>query len=183
MTESREASRARVSLIWAMGENGVIGIDNKLPWHLPADLQHFRRLTIGRPILMGRKTYESFSRPLPDRTHIILTSDRNYKAASGCLVIHSVDAGLQAACASGNSGESEKEIFVIGGSSVYAQTLPHAKRLYITLIHANFSGDARVPEFNWKEWQEIERQTHQPDRQNPYPYSFITLQKSEASLK
>jgi dihydrofolate reductase len=177
MTGGSAAAGAGVSLIWAMGENRVIGVNNKLPWYLPADLRHFRGLTSGHPILMGRKTYESFSKPLPGRTHIIITSDRNYKAASGCLVVHSVEAALAAAYSNNTSGRSEEEIFIIGGASLYAQTLPLAQRLYITLIHAHFNGDTRVPEFNWKEWREVERETHQPDKRNPYPYSFITLQK------
>ncbi|HLQ25435.1 MAG TPA: dihydrofolate reductase [Acidiferrobacterales bacterium] len=178
MTSRPADSGARVSLIWAMGENRVIGMNNKLPWHLPADLRHFRLLTSGHPILMGRKTYESFGKPLPDRTHIIITSDRNYKAAPGCLVVHSVEAALQAAYSPNTSKKLKKEIFVIGGASLYAQTFPLARRLYITLIHADFNGDTRFPDFNWKEWREIERKTHQPDNSNPYPYSFITLQKT-----
>jgi len=178
MTNRLEDLRARVSLIWAMGQNRVIGINNKLPWHLPADLRHFRLLTRGHSILMGRKTYESLGKPLPDRAHIIITSDRHYKAASGCTVVHSLDAALQTAYSRGPDEKLKEEIFVIGGASLYAQTLPLAGRLYMTLIHADFNGDIRFPEFNWKEWREIERKTYQSDNNNPYPYSFITLRKT-----
>jgi dihydrofolate reductase len=128
---------------------------------------------------MGRNTYESLGKPLPDRTHIIITADRNYKASPGCIVVHSVDAALQTAYSQDQSEKLKGEIFVIGGASLYAQTLPLAGRLYITLIHADFNGDIRFPEFNCKEWREIERKTYQSDNNNPYPYSFITLQKTQ----
>ncbi len=160
----------RLSLIWAMGRNRVIGVDNRLPWRLPADLKHFRALTTGHTILMGRKTYESFPRPLPDRRHVIITRDRNYQAAMGCLVVHTVEAALAAA---GN----DDEVFVIGGGSLYAQVLPRAERLYVTLIDSDFIGDTRFPDFDWADWREVTREDHGPDEQNPYPYSFVTLER------
>lgn len=160
----------RLSLIWAMGRNRVIGVDNRLPWRLPADLKRFRALTTGHTILMGRKTYESFPRPLPDRRHIIITTDRNYRAASGCIVVHDLEAALAAA-------GSDDEVFVIGGASLYAQTLPNADRLYLTLIDAEFEGDTRFPDFDERDWQEVGREDHAPDEQNPYAYSFVTLEK------
>lgn len=159
-----------VSLIWAMGENRVIGRDNALPWHLPADLKHFRTLTTGHHIIMGRKTYESFPRPLPDRTHVVVTSDPHYRAAPGCIVVHNVDAALDAA-------RNNSEIFVIGGASLYAQMLSRADRLYITLIHAAFAGDARFPEFDWDDWTEVSREQHAPDERNPYAYTFLALKR------
>ncbi len=160
----------RLSLIWAMGRNRVIGVDNRLPWRLPADLKHFRALTTGHTILMGRKTYESFPRPLPDRRHVIITRDRNYQAATGCLVVHTVEAALTAA---GN----DDEVFVIGGGSLYAQVLPRAERLYVTLIDSDFIGDTRFPDFDWADWREVTREDHGLDEQNPYPYSFVTLER------
>ncbi len=163
---------ARLSLIWAMGRNRVIGVDNRLPWRLPADLKHFRALTTGHTILMGRKTYESFPRPLPDRHHVIITADRHYQAPSGCTVVHTLDAALAAA-------HSDKEVFVIGGGSLYAQTLPRADRLYVTLIDADFDGDTRFPDFDWRDWQEVAREDHAPDEQNHYAYSFVTLERRD----
>lgn len=160
----------RLSLVWAMGRNRVIGIDNRLPWRLPADLKHFRALTTGHTILMGRKTYESFPRPLPDRHHVIITTDRHYQAASGCLVVHSLDAALKAA-------DAEDEVFVIGGGSLYEQTLPRADRLYVTLIDADFVGDTRFPDFDEANWREVARDDYVPDEQNPYPYSFVTFER------
>jgi dihydrofolate reductase len=160
----------RLSLIWAMGRNRIIGVDNRLPWHLPADLKHFRALTTGHTILMGRKTYESFPRPLPDRRHVIITTDRGYKASSGCLVVHTLDEALTVA-------SNDDEVFVIGGSSLYAQTLPRADRLYVTLIDAEFAGDTRFPDFDERDWQAVAREDHAPDERNCYAYSFVLLER------
>lgn len=160
-----------ISAILAMDENRVIGKDNKLPWHLPADLKHFKEITTGNPILMGRKTYESIGKPLPERTNIIITRDVNY-AVAGCIVVTSLDHALQTAAAEGN-----KEIFIIGGAEVYKQLLPRINRIYLTLIHHTFQGDTYFPELNPKEWMEIEKVTHQPDEKNPFSYSFIQLDR------
>ena len=158
----------RISLVWCMAENGVIGIENRLPWHLPADLKHFKNLTSGHSIIMGRKTFESFPHPLPNRRHIVVTRDTDYRVPEGCEVVHSIDAAL--ACTAG-----EDEVFVIGGASLYAQTLARADRLYVTLLHARFEGDARFPWFDWQAWRETAREDHAPDEKNPYPYSFLVL--------
>lgn len=161
----------KLSLIWAMAEDRVIGIDNRLPWKLPADMKWFRRHTLGKPIVMGRKTFESFGgRTLPERTNIILTSDTDYRA-DGALVAHSLDEALQAA------GEVE-ELMVIGGMSFYEQTLPRADRLYMTLIHARFEGDAWFPDFDMSQWRELSREDHEADDKNPYPYSFVILERA-----
>lgn len=162
----------RLSLIWAMDRNRTIGIDNRLPWRLPADLQHFRALTTGHTILMGRKTYESFPRPLPDRRHIIITKDRKYQAASGCVVANTLEAALAAAGA-------DDEVFVIGGASLYGQTLPYADRLYVTLIDAEFVGDTRFPEFDWQDWRQVSREDHPPDEKNPHAYSFLVFDRED----
>lgn len=175
MTESMPA----LSLIWAMDENRIIGADNSLPWRLPADLKRFRRLTTGHVLLMGRKTYESLPGPLSNRTHIIITSDPHYRPAPGCLVAASISRALLAAdTASQRLGRNQ--VFVIGGASLYAQTLPLATRLYLTIIHAEFAGDTRFPEFDWAAWHEVERATHPADAENPHSYSFITLEKKSA---
>jgi dihydrofolate reductase len=159
----------KIAIVVAMADNRVIGRDNQLPWHLPADLRHFRQVTIGKPVLMGRKTHESIGRPLPERTNIVVTRDRSYEAP-GCVVAHSIESALKAA------GDRE-EVMVIGGADFYRQLLPKADRLYLTLVHAEFEGDARFPELDDREWREVERTDCAPDANNPWPYSFIRLER------
>lgn len=151
-----------------MGEGRVIGIDNRLPWRLPADLQHFRRITMGKPVLMGRKTFESIGKPLAGRINIVVTQDRSFRP-DGVVVTHSVDEAIAAADA--------PELMVIGGASFYAQLLPRADRLYLTEIHHRFAGDAYFPPFSPDEWREIERRDHAPDEANPYAYSFVMWER------
>ena len=159
-----------VSLIWAMADNRVIGIENRLPWKLQADMQWFRKHTLGKPIVMGRLTFESFgAKPLPGRRNLIVSRDANYRA-EGIEVYTSLEAALQAA----NDAE---EVMIIGGASVYAQALPRADRLYMTLVHAEVEGDAWFPEFPLNEWREVERHDHAADDKNPYPYSFVILER------
>ena len=153
-----------------MAENRVIGINNTLPWRLPADLKHFRNTTTGHAILMGRKTYESFGKPLPNRTHVIITSEKNYPAPPGGIVVNSVQAALKAV-------EDNDEIFIVGGASLYSQTLPYAHRLYLTLIHATVKGDAYFPEFDLGQWRERARENHEADLNNSFAYSFVTLDR------
>jgi dihydrofolate reductase len=159
----------KISIIVAMDANGVIGHDNELPWHLPADLQHFKKTTMGKPILMGRKTYESIGRPLPGRTNIVITRDSRYQAA-GCVVVNSIDAAMEAA------GEQE-EIMVIGGAEFYRQVLPHTNTIYLTRIHATFDGDTAFPELKDADWREVERSDQAADEKNPHDYSFIRLDR------
>jgi dihydrofolate reductase len=159
----------KIAIVVAMADNRVIGRDNRLPWHLPADLRHFRQLTVGKPVLMGRKTHESIGRPLPERTNIVVTRDRSYEAP-GCIVVHSIESALKAV------GDRE-EVMVIGGMDFYRQLLPKADRLYLTLVHAAFEGDARFPELDEREWREVERMDCAPDEKNPWPYSFIRLER------
>ena len=158
-----------ISLISAMGRNRVIGINNTLPWRLPADLKHFKQITMGKPVLMGRKTYESIGKPLPGRTNIIISRDDDYRVP-GCIVARSIDAALASAA-------GHEEIMVIGGAALYEQMLPRADRLYLTLIDEDFKGDAWFPEINPVQWQEQERVDHAPDAANPYHYSFLMLQR------
>jgi len=160
-----------VSIIAAMARNRVIGINNTLPWHLPADFRHFKQVTLGKPVIMGRLTYESIGKPLPGRTNIIITSDPDYRpdnANDSCIVCHSLDEGLAAA-------GQVNEIMIIGGASFYAQTLPHADRLYLTIIDEDFDGDAWFPQFDPDDWQEIERTPGTVDDKNPHPHNFVTL--------
>lgn len=158
-----------LSLVAAMDRNLLIGVHGRLPWHLPADLAHFKRITLGKPVLMGRGTFESIGRPLPGRHNIVITRDPGFQA-EGCTVVHSVDAGVAAAGAA-------PELMVIGGASVYAQCLPRAGRMYLTRIEADLTGDARFPAWNPEEWREVERQQFAPDERNPYPYRFEVLER------
>ncbi len=158
-----------ISIIAAMGNNRVIGINNQLPWKLPADMKFFRATTMGKPVLMGRKTYESIGKPLPGRTNIIITRDLDFHA-EGCVVTHSIEEALQQAGA-------EKEVMIIGGASLYKQVLPLAQRFYLTRVHASFEGDSYFPEFDSKEWSTTERTNHSADERNAYDYSFLVMDK------
>lgn len=158
----------RISLIVAMGENRVIGADNRMPWHLPADLKRFRQITMGKPMLMGRKTYESIGRPLPGRKNIILTSNPDYHAP-GCVVVHSLEQAFQAADA--------EELMVIGGSALYRECLPVAERLYLTQIHREFAGDTFFPEFDRAAWREVAREAIEADPDSGLSYSFLVLER------
>ncbi len=159
-----------VSLIWAMTDNLVIGIENRLPWKLPADMKWFRAQTMGKPIVMGRLTFESFgAKPLPGRRNLIVSRNPDYQA-EGAEVFASLEAALAAA-------SEDEEVMVIGGASLYAQALPHADRLYMTLVHADVEGDAHFPAFDMGEWKEMERTDAVADEKNPYPYSFVVLQR------
>lgn len=165
----------RLAAIVAMSENRVIGKDNKLPWHLPADLKYFKKITLNKTILMGRRTYESIGRPLPQRKNIIVTRDKNF-AAAGCLVFHSIDAALASAAA-------EEEVIVIGGAVLFQQLLPRFDRLYLTLIHAAVEGDAFFPEVDMNEWAETSRAEQRADEQNAFDLSFLVLDKPASKNK
>jgi dihydrofolate reductase len=159
-----------ISLIVAVADDNVIGIENRLPWKLPADMRWFRLHTLGKPIVMGRKTFESFGgKPLPDRTNIVVTSDTDYKA-EGALVAHSIDEALKLA------GDVD-EVMIIGGDSFYRQMLPRADLFYLTQVHGKFEADAWFPEFDLNEWKELERTEYPADEANPYACSFIVLQR------
>lgn len=159
-----------LSLIVAMAENHVIGRDNALPWRLPADLRHFRHITMGHPIIMGRKNFESIGRPLPGRTNIVVTRAKDFNAP-GCLVVHSVDEALAAA-------NTDPEPFIIGGAELYAQTLEQVQKIYLTLVHAAIPGDVRFPALQWDAWREKSRERHTSDAEHPFAYSFVTLERA-----
>ena len=163
----------KISIIVAMAANRVIGQDNGLPWHLPADLKHFKETTMGKPILMGRKTWESIGRPLPGRTNIVITRDSAY-AAEGCVVVSSIAAAMAAA------GEQD-EVMVIGGAELYRQVLPCADTIYLTRIHASIEGDTRFPEIPDSEWHQLERVDYEADEKNGHDYSFIRLERVHAA--
>lgn len=158
-----------ISFIVAMGRNRVIGKDNALPWSLPADMKRFREVTMHKPIIMGRKTFESIGRVLPDRTNIILTRDKNF-SADGCMVVHSLQEALHAA-------EHAEEVFVIGGGLIFKQFLSQVRRMYLTIIDEDFEGDVLFPVFNSQEWKEVEHRAFIPDEKNKYSYTFVTLER------
>jgi len=159
-----------LSLIWAMTDDRVIGIENSLPWKLPADMKWFRQHTLGKPIIMGRKTFESFgAKPLPQRLNIIVSSDSQYQAQDA-VVVSSITQAL-------DKVKNEEEAMVIGGASLYGQTLPMAQRLYMTLVHADIKGDAWFPEFDLDQWREIERQEHAADDKNAYTCTFLIFER------
>lgn len=159
----------RLSMIAAMGKDRVIGKDNKMPWHLPADLQWFKKTTLGSPILMGRKTYDSIGRPLPDRLNIILSRDTSLKI-EGCTVVNSLQDAL-------NAAKGADEVFITGGAHLYDTFLEDADRLYLTLIDGRFEGDTYFPDYTQFQWQEVDRIDNPADDKNPHPYSFLTLER------
>jgi dihydrofolate reductase len=158
-----------LSCVVAAAENGIIGAGNQLPWHLPDDLKRFKALTMGKPILMGRKTYESIGRPLPGRTNIIITRRAGF-AIEGCTVVTSLADAVAAA------GRAE-ELAVIGGAEVYAQTLPFVSRIHLTRVHAQPAGDVRFPALMPHEWRERIVETHPADERHAYAFSFVELER------
>lgn len=159
-----------ISLIVAMDRNRVIGNKNQLPWHLPADLKHFKELTMGKPIIMGRKTFESIGKPLPGRRNLIVSTQQDYQV-NGCEVFSSLVSAIEAA------QKDQHEIMIIGGATIFAQALPLASRLYLTIIDHEFTGDTFFPVWVKTEWQEIKREQHAPDEKNVYRYSFVDLKR------
>ncbi|UCE77971.1 MAG: dihydrofolate reductase [Gammaproteobacteria bacterium] len=152
-----------------MAENRVIGRENRLPWRLSADLRRFKSLTMGKPVIMGRKTYESIGKPLPGRSNIVVTRDRDYRA-QGCRVVHSLEQALEAAA-------GHDEVMVIGGAQLYRQTLDRAERMYLTLVKTELDGDALFPQIEMRHWRELERESHRADEKNEYDYDFVTLER------
>jgi dihydrofolate reductase len=161
--------KPRVSLIVAMAKNRVIGHNNTLPWHLPADLKHFKALTMGHHIVMGRKTYESIGKPLPGRTSVVVTRNADY-SIPGVIVVNSLPAAITAC---GN----DEEIFVIGGAEIYRQAITLADRIYLTEIDADISGDAHFTELDLDRWEETTRVSHAPDEKNRFFYHFVVYDK------
>nr|WP_281241743.1 type 3 dihydrofolate reductase [Thalassotalea agarivorans] len=158
-------------MIVAHADNRIIGKDNDMPWHLPADLAYFKKTTLGKPVVMGRKTYESIGRPLPGRQNIVITRDPNY-AVDGVTVVNSIDQALQQA------GDVE-EIMVIGGGAIYAHCLPSADKLYVTHIEATIEGDTQFPAYDTaQQWQLIEETPFTADEKNAYNLRFCVYQRS-----
>jgi len=158
-----------ISLIAAMDLNRVIGKDNQMPWHLPADLAHFKRVTMGKPVIMGRNTFESIGRALPGRRNIVISRRPDYQA-DGCEVVHSIDAAL-AEC------QDDEEVMIIGGGQLYDAMLPHAQRLYLTLIQVQLDGDTRFPDYTDLHWRVLDREYYEADEKNQYDLEFVTLER------
>jgi dihydrofolate reductase len=165
----------RLAVIVAAAENDVIGRENELPWHLPEDLRYFRRITMGKPIVMGRKTYESIGRALPGRTNIVITRNPDFRE-EGVEVVASLDEALALARDSVLDA-AVGELVVIGGSEIYSMAMPRASRLYLTRVHARVEGDARLPEIDWRLWREISRERHEAVSADSYAYSFIVYDR------
>ena len=153
-----------------MAQNRVIGLDNKMPWHLSADLKYFKKITMGKPIIMGRKTGESIGRPLPGRRNIVISRNPNF-CLKGFDVFNDFDAALV-------DCQKQPEVMVIGGTQLYEAVLVRADYLYITYIHETFLGDTFFPEFEQKQWQEIDRQDIENDQQAGFQYSFVVLKRT-----
>jgi len=161
---------SHLSMIVAMAHHRIIGADNDMPWHLPADLQHFRRTTMGKPVVMGRKTYESIGKALPGRHNIVITTNSEY-TLDDASVVYSVEEAL-ALCA------QEEEVMIIGGGSIYALLIEHTDTLHLTFINKDVAGDTQFPDWNeYGQWQEVSREAHHADDKNPHDYEFVTLQR------
>ena len=158
-----------ISLIAALGSNRVIGDKNTLPWHLPADLKHFKELTLGHPVIMGRKTFDSIGRPLPKRRNIVV-SRRAGSAITGCEVAGSFNEALRLV-------KDEPEVFVIGGAQIFEQALPLVHRMYLTMVNHEFPGDTYFPVYDESKWRITNQKKFPGDEENPFPYSFVTLER------
>jgi dihydrofolate reductase len=164
-----------VSFVVAMARNHVIGRDNALPWRLPEDLQHFKAVTWGKPILMGRKTYESIGKALPGRTNLVLTRDRDWKAP-GVAVVHSLDEALEHVAPA-------PELACIGGAEVFRLLMPLASRIHLTRIDADIPGDTVFPPIDPSEWVELDSRQFGPDERNAFPVTFVTLERVRAAAR
>jgi dihydrofolate reductase len=158
-----------VTLVAAIAENGVIGNGNRLPWHLPADLKRFKALTMGKPMLMGRKTFEAIGKPLPGRRNLVLSRSSGFRPP-GVEIVGSIDEALAA------TGDAP-ELMVIGGAEVYRLFLPLARRMHLTRVHAPIVGDTRFPNCDWSQWRKVDRSTHPIDEKHAYAMTFLTLER------
>ncbi|MDC0664057.1 dihydrofolate reductase [Marinobacter sp. SS21] len=166
----------RKALIVAMARNRVIGRNNALPWYLPGDLRYFKQATMGKPIIMGRKTWDSIGRPLPGRLNVVITRKADWPVPDGVRQAASLADALVTAEAQAEL-EGGDEVMVIGGGQIYAEALPLVDRMYITQVHAEVAGDAHFPIVNWDEWEEIGREDFSASDNNPYDYSFVVYQR------
>lgn len=168
-------SDVTVSMIVAAAQNGTIGRDNALPWRLPDDLRYFRRVTMGKPVVMGRRTFDAIGRALPGRDNIVVSRNPAFTAA-GASVVHDLDEAFTRATASAQSSTVD-EWMLLGGAQLYAAAMPRIQRLYLTRVHADIAGDAHLPPLDMGEWQEMSREEHPAGGGNEFPFSFIVLQR------
>ena len=176
MSKPSNTGPAALELVVAVAENDVIGRGNQLPWHLPADLRHFKSLTLGKPVLMGRRTFESIGKALPGRLNIVMSRSAGFSPLD-CVVVTTLDAARSAA-------GTQPELMVIGGSELYRQCLPLARRIHLTLIHTRIEdGDTLFTGWRGAEWQATSRERHEADEKNPFAYSFITLDREESGTQ
>lgn len=159
----------KLSIVVAISENNAIGKDNQLLWHLPADLKHFKEITTGHPIIMGRKTYDSIGRPLPNRRNIVITRQKDLNLPS-IEVVNSLDEAIKLC-------QNENEVFIIGGAEIYKHAIAITNNIYLTTVHQNYEADVFFPHLDKSEWKEIEREHHQHDEKNSVAYTFSTLQR------
>jgi dihydrofolate reductase len=178
--QSDRKAYMRKALIVAMSQNRVIGRNNQLPWHLPGDLKYFKQATMGKPIIMGRKTWDSIGRPLPGRMNVVISRNAAWEAPAGTVAASSLNEALKKAGAHAEL-EGGDEVMIIGGGQIYAEALATVDRMYITKVHAEIDGDAFFPEVNWEEWEEIGREDFSASDNNPYDYSFIVYQRLNQS--
>ncbi|MRX70903.1 dihydrofolate reductase [Bacillus lacus] len=160
-----------ISLLFAMDQNRLIGKNNDLPWRLPADLAYFKKVTMGHKIIMGRKTFDSIGKPLPGRENFILTRDTSYHQ-DGCSILHSTEELLQL-----NKECGAEELFVIGGTEIFKEVLPHSSKMYVTRIEESFEGDKYFPFFEEKEWTVLSKEKGVKNEKNPYDYEFLVYQR------
>lgn len=172
MSSDTPTSPPPIALVVAIAENGVIGNAGRIPWRLPEDMRHFKALTLGKPCIMGRKTWESLpKKPLPGRPNIVVTRDTGF-ASEGAVAAHTLEDAVAVA-----ARENPVEIMIIGGAEIYTAALPHAESIYLTEIHRDFDGDARLAEFDRDTWQETAREAH--TTQDGLSYSFVTLSRRD----
>lgn len=174
----------RVSIVVAVAENGAIGKDNQLLWRLPDDLKYFKSITMGKPIVMGRKTFESIGKPLPGRENIVI-SRQSALDIPGCTVVNSIEAAVAHVGAqhAAHLQHEPAEIMIIGGADIYRQALPITQQIYLTRVHATFDGDVFFPELAADQWRETHREEHAADERHAYPFTFITLERNSVERK
>ena len=158
-----------ISIIAAVDKNFLIGRENELPWHLPADLKYFKNITMGKPILMGRKTFESIGKPLPGRRNIVISRQSDFMA-QGCEVVSTLDEAIALVA-------NVEEIMIVGGATLFQQFLPRADRLYLTQIDASFEGEIYFPTVNFNDWVLLKKEEHLKDEKNQYDYRFLVLER------
>jgi dihydrofolate reductase len=159
-----------VTIMAAIAANNALGKNNQLIWHLPADLKRFKKTTLNHAVIMGRKTYESLGKPLPNRINIVITRDKNYKV-EGCVIVNSLKEALKAAA------EVDENPFILGGAEIYKQAMPFADKLDITFVHHQFEADVYFPEIDKTIWKETSRENFKADENNKYDYSFVTFER------